>query len=606
MSGAIPPASWPAAKRAVCLEYPDTPEWTALVTGVLIQLSFGYYWDKNYTNWEDARNAGNEILQSWFAQTRCDAGAIPVSEPQCVDYPNNSPLLDWEPANPFTAPGDIPPGYIAQPWGVVPNPPVFPYQIGDVISGLFGLPVLTPAISQGLARVRIKFNGRGTVEIHIIKVALGGIALLTWDDNPLTARFIDTSMDFLAIPPESGDEDIQEVSFETDGDHHIDVTMLPRFDASVGFAGYGGGIRKVVLCGPDIKRTDEPGQTFDGMDFFDSPENGGKPMALCESVRWQNGVLQAWCCGEWQDVPGQPSQGIGGPGQPGGGTPQPQPGGGQTCYHGQFPATGSWLVPTVVNAGDTVVLSNATGAGQDGILGPWKCPNGQTFFAGQCIGIAGPVGSDPLPTANHMELLFYIDGTYYSAMGGPVTVPGGVSNAEVLVVVNDSTTTDNSGSYSFDVCVTNNAVMSWSHEWLGGHGVVGLALPPAAGVYGSYDFANDRILGEDTGPGVCYRAAWVSVDIPMAATITAVEFHTDDSSGCSTPVVGLATDANSADSCNLYASSVPTGAASHIWNWTGSQAIASRLRIFDSNYASAGTDVHITYIKVSGTGPDPF
>jgi hypothetical protein len=122
-------------------------------------------------------------------------------------------------------------------------------------------------------------------------------------------------------------------------------------------------------------------------------------------------------------------------------------------------------VPTIVNSGDVVELTDATGSGQDGTISPWKCPNGQTFFAGACDGIGGPSGSDPLPSVDHMKLIFNIDGTYYDAMSGPVTVPGGVANAQVTVQVNDSTLTDNSGSYNFNVCVTNNAQGSFVHNF---------------------------------------------------------------------------------------------------------------------------------------------
>lgn len=150
------------------------------------------------------------------------------------------------------------------------------------------------------------------------------------------------------------------------------------------------------------------------------------------------------------------------PNQPGGGTTQPPPGGGQACYQAQLQANGSWVLPTVVSAGDVLEVSNATGASQDGTVSPWRCPNGQTFFAGQCVGAGGTSGTDPLPSANHMRLIYIIDGTAYDAMAGAVTVPGGVSSAEVTLQVNDSTLTDNSGSYQFQVCATNNQSGSWS------------------------------------------------------------------------------------------------------------------------------------------------
>lgn len=494
MSGAIPPASWPATKRAICLEYPDSPEWTALLTGVLLNLSFGYYWDKNYSNWEDARNVGTEILQSWFAQIRCDAGAIPVLEPQCVDFPNNSPMLDWEPTNPFTQPGTIPPGYVAQPWGVVPDPPVFPYQPGDVISGLFGLPVLTPAINQGLARVRIKFNGRGTVEVHIIKVALGGISLITWDDNPFTARFVDTSMDFLAIPPESGDEDIQEISFETGGDHHIDVTMLPRFSAEVGFAGYGGGIRKVVLCGPDMQFIDKPGVELWRED--------GEDVAICEAIRYNNGVLEGYCCGEWSPIPGAPGAVPGAVTQPPPSAP-PEVGACNT-YYVTLNGRDKWILPFTLNSGDTVQVSSATGGWNDGGL-TWACPTGAVYGLSICGAPLGPQPGDPVPTKPHMQLIGQVgtvDG-YFDPFAGLYTVPGGTADAQLTFQANDDNLADNQGSVTFQVVVCHNVESTW-------HSVYDFSLGPLgwSAMTCSTDFPCDTPTNDGTVAGTWVSGQW--------------------------------------------------------------------------------------------------
>lgn len=466
MSGAIPPASWPSTKRAICLEYPDTVEWTALVSGVIELLAFGYYWNKDYANWEDARAEGMAIYQSWIAQIRCDAGAIPVQEPQCVDYPNNSPMLDWEPANPFTAPGEVPPGYLVQPWGVVGNPPVFTYQPGDVISGLFGLPVLTPALGQGLARVRIKFAGTGTVEVHLIKVLLGGLALLTWDDNPLTATFVDTSMDYLALPPESGDTDIQEITFDTPGNHHIDVTMLPRFAAEVGFAGYGGGIRKVVLCGPDLQAVDAPPES--GLvDQFPGPDapGGGETVAICDVIRWNNGQLEVWCCNEWQPAP---QIGTGAPGIPTQPPPSSPPALGECfTYNVSLNAKDQWLLPFPINEGDTIQIISPTGGWNDGTT-EWDCPTGQVYLLGICGGAHVASGTDPLPTgANHMQIVGNISGAtgFFNPLLGVYTVPVGVTNEQLTLQANDDTLADNQGTAQFTLKVCSQTVETWCYEW---------------------------------------------------------------------------------------------------------------------------------------------
>jgi len=152
-------------------------------------------------------------------------------------------------------------------------------------------------------------------------------------------------------------------------------------------------------------------------------------------------------------------------GQPGAGAPQPQPGGPAQCYHLTLNANGKVLVPVVVNDGDTVEITNFSGAGNDGTSAQWFCADGPQFFAGACIGGTEFLsGSDPLPTANHMRLVMDIDGTFHDGIGGPVTVSGGVVNGQVAIQVNDPTLASCTGQYTLDVCVTNNATVNWCHE----------------------------------------------------------------------------------------------------------------------------------------------
>jgi len=185
-------------------------------------------------------------------------------------------------------------------------------------------------------------------------------------------------------------------------------------------------------------------------------------LSLCENLRFQNGVLQAYCCGEWVNVSGQAAQGIGGPGQPGGGSTEP--GIGQcVTYHASFAANSQWLVPVTVNAGDTITFSNAKGAGTDGgVSGLWNCPNSQTFFGGACVGVGGTKAGDVAPAINHMRLIAKIGSVWYPADAGTITVPGGISAAQVLIQANDSSIADNSGSYTLDVQVCNNQTATFT------------------------------------------------------------------------------------------------------------------------------------------------
>lgn len=186
-------------------------------------------------------------------------------------------------------------------------------------------------------------------------------------------------------------------------------------------------------------------------------------MSICEQLRFNSaGVLQGYCCGEWVNIAGQPGQGLTGPGQPGGATGTLAPG---ACgnYHAVFDAKSQWLVPVVVNSGDVLTFSNATGAGTDGgVSGLWNCPNGQTFFAGACVGVAGPKAGDIAPSIEHMRMIAQINGVWYACNTGTLTVPGGVVNSQVVIQVNDSALSDNSGSYALDVQVCNNQSTTWT------------------------------------------------------------------------------------------------------------------------------------------------
>jgi len=150
------------------------------------------------------------------------------------------------------------------------------------------------------------------------------------------------------------------------------------------------------------------------------------------------------------------------PNQPGDGAPQPSPGGGCQTYHGVMGAN-KWYLPTVVNTGDTILISGATGAWNDGAEIAWRCHDGGTFFAGKCTGITALDGADPLPTEPHMCMIAEIDGSFYNISSGLFTVPGGVTNASVTLQANDSTLTDDPGNIEFDVTVCNNQAASWTH-----------------------------------------------------------------------------------------------------------------------------------------------
>lgn len=202
-------------------------------------------------------------------------------------------------------------------------------------------------------------------------------------------------------------------------------------------------------------------------------QNPTNPCLLENSI---NGT--DWCV--WADL----SKCIPSGTQPGSGTPQPAPGGGQQCYHAQMTASNKWLLPTLVNAGDVIQVTNAKGAASDGTVS-WFCPNGALFQLGACFGSGSTSGGDPLNTQPHMTLIAKINGVYYNVYNTTLTVPGGVSAAAVEFQVNDSSLSDNYGDLTWDVCITNNAAATWTHtfDFTTSDGGFASDAPNGGGVY---------------------------------------------------------------------------------------------------------------------------
>lgn len=185
-------------------------------------------------------------------------------------------------------------------------------------------------------------------------------------------------------------------------------------------------------------------------------------MSLCEQLRFQNGVLQAYCCGKWEDITGQPSQGIGGGGQPGAGSPQPAPGGGCQDYQGNMGGAAPWYLPTSVSTGDTIDVHDISGAFYDAFNSRWFCPDGSEFFV-TCIGISFTDSGSQMPTVSTGRLIAKIGSVYYDVQGSTFTVPGGHTNDPVQFEMNTPTPAGSGGNVAFTVTVCNNQAGSWSH-----------------------------------------------------------------------------------------------------------------------------------------------
>jgi hypothetical protein len=193
-----------------------------------------------------------------------------------------------------------------------------------------------------------------------------------------------------------------------------------------------------------------------------SAGGGEGDMGCC--LRFVDGKLQELVCGVWTDVAGQEGLSLSSPPQPGGGTPQPAPGGGCQAYPGEMSADDIWAIPTPLSTGDVVTITQTGGASNDSTLPTpfWFCPDGQLFFGGGCVGGGGTSVTDPVPTALHQSLIINIGGNYYDLMSGPFTVPAGISNAQASIQVNTDVLSNMHGTLTFTVQVCNNQAEAWT------------------------------------------------------------------------------------------------------------------------------------------------
>jgi hypothetical protein len=181
----------------------------------------------------------------------------------------------------------------------------------------------------------------------------------------------------------------------------------------------------------------------------------------------------------------------GGPDSPGGGAPQPTPGGGCASYHGTLIGSQQWVVPTPVSTGDTIEASGFAGA--TNLTGDpfWFGPNGLLYFAGQYQPKTGAVfAGNPVPAELTQGLVVKLQGNYYSLIDGVFTVPSGVNNEQPVILLNTDVPGDLSGSVNFDLKVCNNGAANISIMYSHGSG-------PTTVDFGSTIIATAADIGSD-------------------------------------------------------------------------------------------------------------
>lgn len=273
-----------------CVEISE--DWVPIILSALERLKYGDMWNGDATDLQRAHQNIN-LLQKELMDGQCVGTG---QEGGCWDLPLFSPTIDWLPADPFKNPLEVPFGYSTPPWIVETiNDPVYGTRPGDVFVSVFGglvaFPPLIPA--SGVPRIQISVDGEATVDLELVRVLQGGIAIILVDGLP--KHWFDLQLynvgDLLNVTnwAETFGFLIEtftrttlqaEIVVSGPGQHVIEIQILPRVGGLLSL-GYGGGLRKVQVC---------------------AQENPVDLTGVITDIRIQNGQLEKFVDAAWADV----------------------------------------------------------------------------------------------------------------------------------------------------------------------------------------------------------------------------------------------------------------------------------------------------------------
>lgn len=267
----------PVGDICVPLFIPNDPDYVALLIRAIRLLELHRHYIPNQS--QDSLI----VREQWQTRTITPLisaleSATGCNEANCVDFASNDAIISYSPQNPFTEPNLVPSGYLTTPFTLFSNfgaigwlsswLPDFTenltgYQPNDVIVDISSLPLFAnwfDLLSSLMPQISINVDGTGTMELHLINFPLGGRAIITIDTQPNLADIflgilgnaelsVELNRDILSLPIESPSVVIHEVQINTSGSHTVYITFVPVLDDALIPLNFGGGLRKVVLCG---------------------------------------------------------------------------------------------------------------------------------------------------------------------------------------------------------------------------------------------------------------------------------------------------------------------------------------------------------------------
>lgn len=297
-----------------------------LVTAHLTWLEKKWAWDGTIDEISLAQTAIQQLIYD-LNTTSCEGDLPPLPCECCVEYLPNHPSIEWNPDPPYKLSNPLDFNAVTRPWYTGKNLPlglgllpgtldsdVYTFARVDISNPLgYFWQIIEGALSfidEGFPRFKIRFEGKKRVQIYMVGMPLGGSALVSLDGklvNPIPQWIDLNSLDSLdvqsyfsllsslgkTVTGSNWNSKIIEVETDTEGEHYIDVTMLPN----IGFVEpiplptitFGGGLRKVVICG-------DPGECPDCPDCPD-PEPCPEPEKPV--IRQEGDAIEWWDGTKW-------------------------------------------------------------------------------------------------------------------------------------------------------------------------------------------------------------------------------------------------------------------------------------------------------------------
>jgi len=262
----LPSTTDDGSRICVKVNIPNIPAHRQAFLGAIYNLTRWYSWeqDEAHTAREIAtvwKGVFNDLLDHFYDGCPEDGDCR-----QCLDFLPEYPIVEYAPNDPFRTPDYTPPGYIIPPWYKNPGvalPGVLPTDAMVNLLSLAEIPIA--ALAEGMPRFSITTSGTGEMELEFVKIPQGGYAIIQSDDA-VPVRLVDlhsvsvtdaaslgTLLGILGLP---GDYDVVqtetiELHFGSSGLHVTNCTFIPAIGGEV-ILGFGGGLRRVSLCGLDI------------------------------------------------------------------------------------------------------------------------------------------------------------------------------------------------------------------------------------------------------------------------------------------------------------------------------------------------------------------